>query len=54
MDVLPYEIHLPEATLEDLKDRLTRTRWPDEIPDSGWEYGSNLAYVKELVEYWRT
>lgn len=54
MDVQPYKIHLPEAILEDLKDRLARTRWPDEIPGSGWEYGSNLAYMKELAEYWRT
>ena len=35
-------------------ERLARTRWPDEITDSGWDYGSNMAYIKELVEYWRT
>ena len=54
MDVQPFKIHVPEETLEDLRDRLGRTRWPDEIPDSGWQYGANLAYMKELVEYWRT
>ena len=53
MDVQPFQIQVPEDVLEDLQKRLARTRWPDEIPGSGWDYGSNMAYVKELVEYWR-
>ncbi len=54
MAVQPYKVHVPDSVLEDLKARLARTRWPDEIPGSGWDYGSNLDYIKELVEYWRT
>ena len=54
MDVRPFKIHVPEDVLEDLRHRLARTRWPDEIPDTGWEYGANMAYMKELAEYWRT
>jgi len=54
MEIQPFKIKVPEETLEDLRERLARTRWPDEIPGSGWDYGSNLAYLKELVEYWRT
>ena len=54
MDVQPFKVQVPEATLEDLNERLARTRWPDEIPGSGWDYGSNLSYIKDLVEYWRT
>lgn len=54
MQIEPFNISVPEATLEDLNRRLDRTRWPDEILGSGWDYGSNLAYVKELVDYWRT
>ena len=54
MDIRPFKVDVPEATLEDLRERLARTRWPDEIAGSGWDYGSNLDYVKELVEYWRT
>ena len=54
MDIKPFKVEIPEATLEELRERLAHTRWPDEIPDSHWDYGSNLAYVKELVEYWRT
>ncbi len=54
MDVQPFKVQVPEATLEDLRERLARTRWSDEISGSGWDYGSNLAYIKELVDYWRT
>jgi pimeloyl-ACP methyl ester carboxylesterase len=54
MAVQPYKIEIPDSVLDDLKARLERTRWPDELPGTGWDYGSNLDYVKELVEYWRT
>jgi pimeloyl-ACP methyl ester carboxylesterase len=54
MDVQPFTVDIPESVLQDLRERLERTRWPDDSPDSGWDYGSNLAYVRELVEYWRT
>ena len=53
MAVQPYKIEIPNSVLDDLKSRLERTRWPDELPGTGWDYGSNLDYVKELVEYWR-
>jgi len=54
MAVQPYKIEIPDSVLDDLKSRLERTRWPDELPGTDWDYGSNLDYVKELVEYWRT
>ena len=54
MNAQPFKVQVPETTLEDLKERLARTRWPDEIAGSAWDYGTNLAYHKELVEYWRT
>ena len=54
MDVRPFEIAVDQAVLDDLQARLNLTRWPDEVAGSGWDYGSNLAYMKELVEYWRT
>lgn len=53
MDQHPFTVHLPQAVLDDLFERLARTRWPDEAEGAGWEYGTNLAYMKELVEYWR-
>lgn len=54
MDIQPFRIEVPEAALEDLRKRLARTRWPGEIPGSGWDYGAKLSYMKELVEYWQT
>jgi len=53
MEPALFTIHVPNETLVDLRDRLGRVRWPDEIPGSGWEYGTSLAYLKELVGYWR-
>ena len=51
MAVEQFKIDISDSVIEDLKARLSRTRWPDELPDTGWDYGSNLEYVKELVEY---
>ncbi len=42
MDVRPFTIAVEDSVLEDLRKRLTATRWPDEIPNTGWDYGSNL------------
>ena len=50
----PFVINISDETLDDLRHRLGQTRWPDEMPGVGWDYGSNLAYIRELVEYWRT
>jgi epoxide hydrolase len=52
--ITPFRINISDATLKDLKDRLARTRFPSEIDQSGWEYGTSLAYMKELVAYWLT
>ena len=48
-----YEIHVEEEVLLDLKQRLARTRWPDELPDAEWDYGTNLSYLQQLVRYWQ-
>jgi pimeloyl-ACP methyl ester carboxylesterase len=48
-----FEIRVSDDELEDLRERLSRTRWPDQIPGSGWDYGTDLAYLQELCEYWR-
>ena len=50
----PFTINVPDAMLTDLHERLDRVRWPGEVPSTAWDYGANLAYMKELVEYWRT
>jgi pimeloyl-ACP methyl ester carboxylesterase len=49
-----YELHVPDADLDDLHGRLARTRWPRQLADAGWDYGADLGYIRELCEYWRT
>ena len=51
--IVPFKIHVADSVLTDLKQRLARTRFPGEIAGSDWDYGTNLAYLKELVTYWR-
>lgn len=48
-----FHIEIAEETLRDLRERLARTRWPDEIQDAGWDYGTNLSFLQELVAYWQ-
>jgi pimeloyl-ACP methyl ester carboxylesterase len=52
--IKPMDITLSQPVLDDLRERLARTRWPDEIQDSDWQYGTNLAYLKALADYWQT
>ena len=54
MDIEKYVIDVPQPVLDDLAARLDATRWPDEIPGAGWDYGTDPEYLRELVEYWRT
>ena len=49
----PYRLAVHDEVLDDLRERLTRTRWPDEIPESGWQYGSSLAFMRRLTARWR-
>ena len=51
--IVPFTIRIPDDVLTDLKQRLSRARFADEFADAGWNYGTNLAYLKSLVEYWR-
>ncbi|HYW23617.1 MAG TPA: epoxide hydrolase [Terriglobales bacterium] len=53
-EIRSFRIDIPQSDLDDLRDRLTRTRWPDELPDTGWTRGVPLGYLRELAEYWRT
>jgi pimeloyl-ACP methyl ester carboxylesterase len=51
--IQPFRIAIPQADLDDLRDRLGRVRWPDELPGVGWSRGVPLGYMKNLVAYWR-
>jgi len=51
--IQPFRIAVDDAVLDDLKSRLARTRWPDQIDGTGWRYGVDRGYMKELVAYWQ-
>jgi pimeloyl-ACP methyl ester carboxylesterase len=48
----PFFVKIDEQTLNDLRKRLVATRWTDEVENSNWEAGTNLAYLRELCTYW--
>jgi hypothetical protein len=52
-ELRPYRVDIPEADLDDLAARLSRTRFPDELPGVGWSHGVPLGYLRELVDHWR-
>jgi epoxide hydrolase len=52
MSIQPFTINIPQANFDDLHKRLARTLWPDEAEGAGWAYGINLAYMKEVADYW--
>jgi epoxide hydrolase len=51
-DVTPYRIDVPDAQLHDLRERLSRTRWPDRETVGDWSQGVPLAYVQDLCRHW--
>jgi epoxide hydrolase len=51
-EIRPFRIAIPQADLDDLRTRLVRTRWLDELPGVGWTRGVPLHYLKELAAYW--
>ena len=52
--IQPFTLSVPETEIANLRERLGRTRWPDQAPGEPWAYGANVAYMRELTEYWRT
>src|ERR1044071_2570127 len=50
-DIQPYRIDIPQADLDDLKQRLSRMQWPDELEAAAWDYGVPLQYMQDLVDY---
>nr|WP_208602255.1 epoxide hydrolase family protein [Micromonospora eburnea] len=52
--MIPFQIDIPQDRLDDLRQRLAQTRWPDELPGVAWEAGVPLDYLKDMADYWRT
>ena len=50
--IRPFRIDIPQSDLDDLAERLRRTRFPAPLPGDGWDTGVPVAYLRELVDYW--
>ncbi len=53
MSSKPFSLPYSQEAVDDLRDRLRRTRWPDEIPDAAWEYGFDRSFLQDLCLYWQ-
>src|SRR5205823_5187465 len=52
VSVEPFRIHVDEAVLADLRARIRATRWPDQVPGIGWTQGTELGYLRGLLDHW--
>lgn len=53
MSIAPFQVPYSESAVQDLRERIARTRWPDTVTGSGWEYGFELEYLQHVCRYWR-
>ncbi|MFJ8109431.1 epoxide hydrolase family protein [Streptomyces sp. NPDC096132] len=51
--IRPFRLDIPQSDLDDLHERLDRTRWPRGLPETGWAYGVPTGYLRDLVHHWR-
>ncbi len=49
----PFTLRVPDRAIADLRERLARTRFPDQAPGAPWAYGTDVAYMRGLVDHWR-
>jgi epoxide hydrolase len=52
-DIRPFRVEIPQAALDDLHERLVRTRFPAPAPDDSWDFGTPVHYLQEMVAHWR-
>lgn len=52
LHITPFSIHIEAEILSDLRERIRKTRWPDQAPSGAWEQGTDLEYLRQLLEYW--
>jgi pimeloyl-ACP methyl ester carboxylesterase len=51
-EIRPFQIDIPDADVDDLRDRLARTRWPAQPEGTAWSRGVPVEYLRELADYW--
>jgi Epoxide hydrolase N terminus len=52
VNITPFTVRISDAALADLRHRLAVARWPDEVADSGWDYGMPMQVAKRIVAHW--
>ncbi|KQV06933.1 epoxide hydrolase family protein [Leifsonia sp. Root112D2] len=52
-DIRPFRVDIAQGELDDLNERLARTRLPRVTPEENWDYGTPNGYLAETVEYWK-
>jgi epoxide hydrolase len=52
LELTPFTVSIDESELDELRQRLDRTRWPDQLPGQGWDYGVERSELQELCRYW--
>src|SRR5438045_4389717 len=52
LPVTPFSIQIEAEILSDLRERIRKTRWPDQAPGAAWEQGTDLEYLRQLLAYW--
>ena len=50
----PFTLKVSDEAVADLRERLARTRYPDQAPGEPWAYGTDVGYLQRLVGYWHT
>ena len=53
-EIVRFQISITDRDLTDLQQRLAMTRYPDQIPDTAWDYGTDTAWLRELIAYWQS
>lgn len=48
-----FQINVAQEVLSDLEERLKKTRWSYQIDGTGWDAGTDVDYLKDLLEYWQ-
>jgi len=54
MAIEPFVPEYSAESVENLRDRILRNRWPDEVPGSSWDYGTDLNFLREVCDYWKS
>src|SRR6266478_6368751 len=52
LHITPFSIHIEAKILSDLRERIRKTRCPNRAPSAPWEQGTDLEYLRQLLEYW--